>query len=79
MKCNISSERLRYNIGFQTCKTTKFGINSLRVSGPLLWSSLPKNLKERNSLQVFNSEIKKWGRKNCPHFSKFDNYLTVIS
>ena len=79
MKCNRSSERLRYNIKSQTFKTTKFGKNSLRVLGPMLWNSLPNNLKEIKSLQVFKSEIKKWGRNNCPHFRKFDNYLTAIS
>ena len=79
MKCNRSSERLRYNIRSQTFKTTKFGKNSLRVLGPMLWNSLPNKLKEIKSLQVFKSEIKRWGRNNCPHFRKFENYLTAIS
>ena len=79
MKCNRSSERLRYNIKSQTFKTTKFGRNSLRILGPILWNSLPNHLKAIKSLPIFKSEIKKWGKTNCPHFKKFSNYLSAIS
>ena len=79
MKCNRSSERLRYNIKSQTFKTTKFGRNSLRILGPILWNSLPNHLKAIKSLPIFKSEIKKWGKTNCPHFKKFNNYLSAIS
>lgn len=78
-KCNRSSERLRYNLKSQSFKTTKFGKNSLRVLGPILWNSLPNSLKQINSIAHFKSEIKKWGRKDCPDFNKFKNYLTAIS
>ena len=39
-KAGRSSERLKFNIKSQKCKSVKFGKKSIRVLGPILWNSL---------------------------------------
>ena len=46
-------------------RTTKFGNNSLRVLGPHLWNSLPKNVKEITLSQKFIEIIKTWNGPEC--------------
>ena len=75
---NRTSSRLKYNIKSQSFKKVKFGKKSLRILGPILWNSLPNNLKSISSINSFKSEIKKWGQYGCPHYHKFNNYMTSI-
>ena len=39
-------------------KPSRFGINSLRFSGSLLWNNLPVSVKNCQSLNVFKLELK---------------------
>ena len=78
-KTNRSSERLKFNIKSQKFKSVKFGKNSIRVLGPILWNSLSNELRSLNSLQLFKQKIRKWGRENCPQFKNFENCLTAIN
>ena len=52
---NRSSERFKYNIQTQAFKQVRFGRKSLRVLGPILWNSLPNELKSLTSLNSFKN------------------------
>ena len=49
------SERLKLNLNGQRFKQVRYGRNSLRVLGPILWNSLPKHFKECDSLYKFKN------------------------
>ena len=76
---NRTSERFKYNIKSQLFKRVRYGKKSLRVLGPVLWNSLPNDIKSSNSLYQFKIKIHNWGNTNCPHYNKFKNYLTAIA
>ena len=40
--------------------------NSISYSGSVIWNSVPAELREIYSFQVFNSETKAWRPTNCP-------------
>ena len=46
-------------------KSSRFGINSLRFRGSLLWNSLPVPLKNCQSLNEFKLELKNLGNIQC--------------
>ena len=46
--------------------TVHYGTESLGHLGPKIWSLIPKNLKEIDSLRLFKSNIKQWNPKNRP-------------
>ena len=48
-KANRTSERLKMNIKSQSFNQVKFGKGSLRVMGPILWNSLPNEVKSLES------------------------------
>ena len=75
---NRNSERLKFNIKTQRYNQVKFGKNSLRVLGPILWNSLPNNIKSLQSIIVFKKFIKSWGNFGCPHYNKFVSYYNAI-
>ena len=41
-------------------KSSRFGINSLRFRGSLLWNNLPVSVKNCHSLNEFKLELKIW-------------------
>ena len=45
--------------------TTKNGLERLSFRGNQIWNSLPKILKELNSVDAFKRAIKGWNGKNC--------------
>ena len=47
-------------------RTVRYGIETASFVGPRIWNSIPKEIKESASLQIFKSEIKSWTPKNCP-------------
>ena len=75
---NRTSERFKFNIQSQTFNQVKFGKNSLRVLGPILWNSLPNNVKSLQSISHFKKFINKWGNYGCPHYKKFQSYYSAI-
>ena len=75
---NRTSERFKFNIQTQRFNQVKFGRNSLRVIGPILWNSLPNNVKSLQSLPQFKKFINSWGNFGCPHYEKFQSYYTAI-
>ena len=47
-------------------KTNHYGIESISNLGAKIWTILPSELKNANSLETFKSKIKKWIPTNCP-------------
>ena len=77
-KTNSKSERLKFNLDVSKFNQVKFGRNSLRVLGPMLWNSLPNEIKSLKTLYQFKSFIKTWGVTNCPNYNKFKSYFTAV-
>ena len=42
------------------------GQNSLRYLGPLIWNSIPIEIRRTDSFEAFKSKIKKWKPEKCP-------------
>ena len=60
-----------YNLGdgnklvLPITKSLRFGINSLRFRGSLLWNNLPVSVKNCQNLNVFKLELKNLGNIHC--------------
>ena len=48
-------------------KSSRFGINSLRFRGSLLWNNLRVSIKNCQSLNVFKLEFKNLGNIHCTY------------
>ena len=46
-------------------KTTTYGIENIQYRGCLLWSTLPKEIKDSNTLPEFKQKIKLWDGSSC--------------
>ena len=46
-------------------KTVNMGIETIRYRGPLTWELVPENIKEAESLSIFNEKIKEWKPEGC--------------
>ena len=75
---NRTSSRFEFNIQSQRFNQVKFGRNSLRVLGPILWNSLPNNVKSIQNLTDFKKAINNWGNFGCPDYNRFQSYLSAI-
>lgn len=73
-----TSERLKHNIDVPKYNQIRFGKNSLRVLGPMLWNSLPNEARSTNSLPKFKKFINTWGTENCPHYHKLISYYEAV-
>jgi len=49
-----------------TVNSVLMGQNSLRYLGPLIWNSIPVEIKNLESLYLFESKIKLWTPTQCP-------------
>ena len=47
-------------------RTVNYGTQSLGYLGPKIWSIIPENMKQVNSLKEFKTNIKKWKPVGCP-------------
>ena len=72
------SNRLKFNIEVPTFKQIRFGKNSLRVLGPMLWNSLPNEAKRIKTLPEFKQFIQTWGTETCPHYQRFNSYYAAV-
>ena len=70
--------RQHLNLNSQSYKTKRFGFRSLRVLGPILWNSLPNEIKILNDITKFKMALKNWGNSECQHYKKFLNYFEAI-
>ena len=47
-------------------RTVKMGLENLNYRSPQLWSILPENLRQINSLVQFKESVRKWVCIDCP-------------
>ena len=69
---NIFTERNIYyslrcenHLQLPKVKTTTYGIENIEFRGHHLWSSLPKEIKDSNTLAEFKRKIKLWNGNTC--------------
>ena len=48
-----------FNLYVHKARLENYGKKMVRVSGPLFWNSLPKNIHESSSLATFKASVKK--------------------
>ena len=77
-QANVRVTRQTLNLKSQKYHSKKYGFNSLRVLGPIIWNSLPNTIKTSKGIQSFKNEIKDWGYDNCDFFKKFETYYNTI-
>ena len=46
-------------------KTTTYGLENIEYRGCLLWSTLPKEIRDSNTLSEFKRKIKQWNGNSC--------------
>ena len=51
--------------------------NSLRYFGPIMWSLIPKEIKNRETLATFVSKIRQWRPDACP-CRTFKNFIRIV-
>ena len=68
----ITKRDLRYNLRNHPtftrdkANTTQYGTESMNILGPKIWDIIPSEIKNAETLDSFNVNIKKWKVKNCP-------------
>ena len=58
--------RSRSELTVPSINTVFKGQTSISHFGSVIWNSIPAELRQINSFQVFKSELKAWRTKNCP-------------
>ena len=76
---NRSSKRFCNNLKSVKVEKVTYGKRSLRFIGPILWNSLPQNIKNLNGINKFKLFLKEWGKPGCPYYKKLFNYYTALS
>ena len=61
---NTRSNKTFYN--YNKPESTRYGLETLRNLGPKIWSILPENAKNADSLRNFKSAIQNWKPIDCP-------------
>jgi len=66
-KTKITSYDLRSNIllTLPECKSKKYGVNCTVFKGSLLWNTLPNEIKNSDSTEIFKNKIKNWNGLTC--------------
>ena len=75
---NIRATRQTLNLKSQRFISEKYGFNSLRVLGPIIWNSIPNIIKTSKGIETFKHNLKRWGYDNCDFFKKFETYYNTI-
>ena len=66
MKGTFTERNAQYNLRSENhlqlpnVKTAKYGIEDIQYIGSHLWTSLPKEIKDSDTLTQFKQEIKSW-------------------
>ena len=47
-------------------RTVHYGLETLSYRSPQLWSLLPQNIKESESIEIFKKKVKDWICEDCP-------------
>ena len=45
--------------------SVRFGKGSIRYFGPVIWNSIPAEIRNANTLSSFKKNIRKWRPLNC--------------
>ena len=75
---SIRVTRQTLKLKSQKSKSKRYAFNSLRVLGPIIWNSLPNEIKTTKGILSFKNKIKDWGYDSCDFFRKFDAYFNSI-
>ena len=66
---NESLHGLRSNGPQKLCipnnNSVRFGKGSISYFGPVIWNSIPAEIKNANTLSYFKKKIRKWNPSNC--------------
>ena len=62
---SVYNLRCMFRLKVPRVSTTKNGLETISFRGSQIWNSLPKNLKELNSVTAFKRAIKGWNGENC--------------
>ena len=62
---SVYNLRCMFRLKVPGVSTTKNGLETISFRGSQIWNSLPKNLKELNSVAAFKRAIKGWNGENC--------------
>ena len=62
VKYNLKTRDL---LQIPAANSTKFGIDSIKFQGSLLWNSIPDLIKRASSAAIFKSNIRNWSGKNA--------------
>ena len=71
MKKILTERDIQYNLrngnhlGLPKVNTTSYGIENIQYRGHHLWSSLPREIKDSNTLVEFKRKIKLWHGNTC--------------
>ena len=76
---NRSSKRFCNNLKSVKVEKATYGKRSLRFIGPILWNSLPQDVKNLKDINRFKLFLNEWGNPGCPNSRKFINFCTALS
>ena len=66
---NKSLDGLRSNGPQKLCipniNSVRFGKGSIRYFGPVIWNSIPAEIRNTNTLSSFKEKSRKWKTSNC--------------
>ena len=58
--------RLQSDFVLPQARTVRYGHDSLRYFGPIIWNMIPVNIKNSDSLEKFKTKIKMWKPNDFP-------------
>ena len=64
-RINQHNLRNENHLQLPVAKTTTYGLENIEYRGCLLWSTLPKEIKDSNTLSGFKRKIKQWNGNSC--------------
>ena len=62
----VSSDTLvnTKNIYIQTARTSHYGLKKIKIQGAKIWNKLPPTIRIKNSISLFNKELKRYFVEN---------------
>ena len=64
-KSNNYNIRSKYELAIPLVNTVLKGKNSIRYLGPIIWNSIPLNIRCVDSINIFKSKIRQWKPESC--------------
>ena len=62
---NNYNTRSNYHLAIPLVNTVLRGKNSLRYLGPIIWNSIPLDIRGVDSFNIFKSKIRQWKPEGC--------------